>query len=126
MKKFSTARFILAIVYGFLPLSGLAAPLSPEASAPMTQCEFLTNAPDQHVVVRGDTLWGISTLFLRYPWCWPQVWDINRDQIHDPHWIYPSQIVYLDRVAGRLRLGTPFGQGGIQGGTRGQGKPTCR
>jgi hypothetical protein len=123
MKKFSTARFILAIAYGFLPLSGLAASLSPEASAPMTQCEFLTNAPDQHVVVRGDTLWGISTKFLQYPWCWPQVWDLNREQIRDPHWIYPGQIVYLDRVAGRLRLGTPSSQGG---GSQGAGIPTVR
>ena len=74
------------------------------------RCNFLPNAPDKHVVVRGDTLWGISARFLQNPWCWPQVWGMNRDQIRNPHWIYPGQIVYFDRATGRLRLGTPTGQ----------------
>ncbi|HXA47021.1 MAG TPA: LysM peptidoglycan-binding domain-containing protein [Burkholderiaceae bacterium] len=74
-----------------------------------SHCAFLDNAPDQHVVVTGDTLWGISGKFLQHPWCWPQVWDLNREQISNPHWIYPGQIVYFDRAAGRLRLGTPVG-----------------
>lgn len=79
-------------------------------------CEFLPNAPDQHLVVRGDTLWGIAGKFLKHPWCWPQVWGMNREQINDPHWIYPGQIVYFDRVAGRLRLGKPTG-GSESGGS---------
>ena len=79
-----------------------------------TKCEFLANAPDQHLVVRGDTLWGISSKFLENPWCWPQVWGLNRDQIRDPHWIYPGQIVYLDRAAGRLRLGSPAGNSNVR------------
>src|SRR5207244_2013111 len=49
--------------------------------------------------------------FLQHPWCWPQVWGLNREQIRDPHWIYPGQVVYFDRAAGRLRLGTPVGAG---------------
>ena len=75
-------------------------------------CEFLANAPDQHVVVKGDTLWDISGRFLEHPWCWAQVWGMNREQIRNPHWIYPNQIIYLDRAAGRLRLGAKGDQGG--------------
>lgn len=108
MKKFSTAARFLAFASVLAPLAALAQ-LPPSG----IQCDFLPNAPDQHAVVRGDTLWGISGKFLQHPWCWPQVWGLNRDQIRDPHWIYPGQIVYFDRVAGRLRLGTPTvtGQG---------------
>lgn len=112
MKKFSTAAvlFALASAFGAAPLTFAAEPAARKAPR---QCEFRANAPDQHVVVRGDTLWDISGRFLEHPWCWPQVWGLNRDQIRDPHWIYPGQIVYFDRVAGRLRLGKPTGAGGV-------------
>ncbi len=101
MKKFSTIALLLA-----LSSSVFAAD---EINAPQTQCAFLANAPDQHLVVTGDTLWGIAQTFLEHPWCWPQVWGMNREEIKNPHWIYPGQTVYLDRTAGRLRLGESVG-----------------
>ncbi|MEB0010721.1 LysM peptidoglycan-binding domain-containing protein [Glaciimonas sp. Gout2] len=104
MKKFSTAALLLAFVAGIGIL-----PISQAQTTAKARCAFLPNAPDQHVVVRGDTLWGISGHFLQNAWCWPQVWGMNREQIRNPHWIYPGQIVYFDRAAGRLRLGTPTG-----------------
>ena len=112
MKKFSTAACILAstavLMCGAIPVH--AAP-GERPATPAGRCAFLPNAPDQHVVVKGDTLWGISGKFLQHPWCWPQVWDMNREDIRNPHWIYPGQIVYFDRAAGRLRLGRPSGSG---------------
>ncbi|WP_395822576.1 LysM peptidoglycan-binding domain-containing protein [Collimonas sp.] len=104
MKKFSTAALLLALCAGF----GMSSAAYAQAAAPK-RCEFLANAPDQHVVVRGDTLWGISGQFLQHPWCWPQVWSLNQEQIRNPHWIYPGQIVYFDRASGRLRLGNDAG-----------------
>lgn len=106
MKKFSIAALILFSTPVFALLNALNA-----NAAGTTTCTFLPNAPDQHEVVKGDTLWGISGKFLEHPWCWPQVWGMNREQIRNPHWIYPGQVVYLDRVAGRLRLGTPTATG---------------
>lgn len=117
MKNFSTAALFLALASAVLPVTASAQTPSKPVSA-NARCAFLPNAPDQHVVVRGDTLWDISGKFLERPWCWPQVWDMNRDQIRNPHWIYPGQIVYFDRVAGRLRLGKPMGDG--------SGLPTVR
>lgn len=100
MKNFSTVgvRLLVAAVF-----SGVAAA---SAGAQEMRCEFRPNAPDQHAVVRGDTLWDIAGTFLQKPWCWPQVWGMNRAGIADPHWIYPGQVIWLDRVAGRLRLGS--------------------
>ena len=76
------------------------------------ECSFKPNAPDQHRVVKGDTLWDISGAFLEHPWCWPQVWGMNREEIRNPHWIYPGQVVYFDRARGRLSLTKPGGGDG--------------
>lgn len=62
------------------------------------------NHPDRHVVVKGDTLWGISSKFLQDPWLWPKVWKFNRSQIKNPHLIYPGDVVLLDMSSGKPEL----------------------
>lgn len=100
MKKFSIAAFsALALLASSTPVYAAA-----NYAAAKAACEFLASAPEQHKVVRGDTLWGIASRFLQNPWCWPKVWDSNRDQIRNPHWIYPGQTIYFDRTTGRLRI----------------------
>ena len=100
-------RIISALLIGVAAL----VPVGAGAAAPVRLAD---DAPDSHVVVTGDTLWGISGKFLKEPWRWPEVWRLNREQISNPHLIYPGQIIVLDRSGPTpvLKFGRRIGQGG--------------
>ena len=84
-----------------------------QAGVPLS--DLAPDAPDSHTVQRGDTLWGISKIFLKSPWRWPQLWGMNLDQIRNPHLIYPGQVLVLVKVDGRATL--RVAQDGPVGGT---------
>ncbi|HEX5339167.1 MAG TPA: LysM peptidoglycan-binding domain-containing protein [Gallionella sp.] len=75
------------------------------AAQPDTRPEIRSDAPDRHIVVKGDTLWDISAMFFKDPWKWPYIWGMNKESIKDPHWIYPGEVIVLDRTTGTLRVG---------------------
>ncbi len=66
--------------------------------------ELLPNAPDSYTVKPHDTLWGISGLYLKSPWRWPELWGMNLEQVRNPHLIFPGQVLFLDKANGRARL----------------------
>lgn len=69
--------------------------------------ELAPDAPDRHIVVPGDTLWGIAAQFLKDPYRWPEIWRLNPEDIKNPHRIYPGQVVVLDKSGNQplLKLG---------------------
>lgn len=95
-----------------------------QAGVPLS--DLAANAPDQHTVVPGDTLWGISSLFLKSPWRWPELWGMNRDQIRNPHLIYPGQVLMLIKRDGRALLQVGQATGGGAGVGDGKLSPRVR
>ncbi|HKQ27999.1 MAG TPA: LysM domain-containing protein [Burkholderiales bacterium] len=86
--------------------------------APSAPLALKADAPDRYVIVPGDTLWGISTRYTDSPWRWPELWSMNREQIQNPHLIYPGMVLLLDRARGTLSIeGAPSTGPRISGGT---------
>ncbi len=88
-----------------LLLAATALTFTAAASAQSVQ-GLKPDAPDRYTVERGDTLWGIAGRYLDKPWDWPRLWNLNRQQVRNPHRIFPGDVLVLDRATGRLRVET--------------------
>jgi nucleoid-associated protein YgaU len=97
-------RIIFALLLSF-STAVLAQGAEPAAAKPI---ELRPDAPERHIVVPGDTLWGIASKFLKDPYRWPELWKMNDAQLKSPHRIYPGQVLILDTSGAepQLKLGT--------------------
>ncbi|MFN4148311.1 MAG: LysM peptidoglycan-binding domain-containing protein [Rhodocyclaceae bacterium] len=95
------------IIFALILAISTAAALAQSAPSP-APIELAPDAPERHIVVPGDTLWGIAAKFLKDPFRWPELWKMNAEQVRNPHRIYPGQVLILDRSGAqpRLLLGT--------------------
>lgn len=93
-----------------LLLGGLLA-LSCVLSAVADVLTLKPGHPETYVVKKGDTLWDISNTFLKSPWQWPQLWNVN-PQVKNPHLIYPGDVLNLVYIDGKPQLVLKRGAGG--------------
>lgn len=107
MKKTQTLNAIYLRVIGekmkrtlSMVMLGLFLAFSVGLNAQADDSWLADDYPDRYTVVKGDTLWGISSRFLKDPWRWPEVWQGN-PQVDNPDLIYPGDVLVLTFIDGR-------------------------
>lgn len=81
MRRSITIGFVMILMFSFcFVLPGLT--------------EETKEAEGTYTVQKGDTLWDISSKFLKDPFLWPKLWERN-PYITNPHLIFPGNSVRL-------------------------------
>lgn len=94
---------------GLMMVLCLSPTLRAEETAPL---DLADSPPKRYVVVKGDTLWGISKRYLKSPWRWPELWGMNKAEVRNPHLIYPGNVLILDLSGNTPKLRIE-GEGGL-------------
>jgi hypothetical protein len=91
MRGRKLAVLSLLLLVAAMPASGQKGKRKKAVPPPAAAGEYKPNT-DQVTVVKGDTLWDISTRVTGSPWHWPRIWSYN-PELTNPHWIYPGDVV---------------------------------
>jgi hypothetical protein len=114
MKKvFIVLIMMTSLIYGVEQVPPASAEEVPVPSFINLESADISAAPEKHEVVKGDTLWDISSTYLKSPWYWPKVWSMN-PQISNPHLIYPGDMISF-RFTGEMTLPSGEGLGAVSG-----------
>jgi hypothetical protein len=73
------------------------------AQSPRETVLYEPEHPEIYIVQKGDTLWDISSKFLRDPWFWPEIWYKN-PQVENPHLIFPGDELAIVYIGGQKRI----------------------
>lgn len=90
--------------------AGPPAPAPGPAPAPAAAPPKAKPAYKTHVVVHGDTLWGIAQQYLGNGARWPEIWALSHFRSGNPNLIYPGEIAVLPIPVGGPGIGgAPIG-----------------
>lgn len=64
-------------------------------AAPAAAQQAPSDSTAVHVVRPGDTLWDLARRYLENPYLWRRIYELNRDVVADPDWIYPAERIRI-------------------------------
>lgn len=86
-------------------------PATPQSASPASPAPIFgekprgaedTDAPEAHVVQKGESLWEICERRLGNPWVWPKVWSLN-PSMKNPHLLEPGTKLRLSDGTAMVR-----------------------
>lgn len=82
----------------------LAAAQGARAQEEVTETVETVTEESKHTVVHANTLWDLAKHFYKDPFHWRRIYEANKADIKDPHWIYPNQVFIIPGFDRKVRV----------------------